>query len=288
MLRTERIALLSESAASGRRAGELVGKLAADDAALAKMTTQLANLKPAGGSAVGNPVANNPTSTVRVVNIKDVIRDHPEWVALERKEQRRNVVRQYGRAIAALSLSADQATQLKELLVEREVTSTDAQDAATQAGLRWDSEDAKKSVSEATKDLNQAINSLIGSEANEKLEALKDTANYGSLNNMDNFALDMVDAGVAMSPDQSQALAQWLHDLPNPAKNPDASTPGYKDVDHTTWQSPLDQQFFAKAATMLTPTQLQVLMASCSEDNQRKAILNQYIGAGDGPVMITN
>jgi hypothetical protein len=112
-------------------------------------------------------------------------------------------------------------------------------DAATQAGFRWDSKEANEAVSEATKDSNQAINSLIGSEANEKLEALKGTSFHGSLNGVDEFALDMEDAGVALSADQSQALAQWLHDLANSAKNPDASTPGYKDVDIPLGKAPL-------------------------------------------------
>jgi hypothetical protein len=146
----------------------------------------------------------------------------------------------------------------------------------------------KKAVSDATKDLNQAVNSLIGSEASEKLEALKGVANFGSQNGVDDLAVDLIDAGVALSTEQSQALAQSLHDLRNAAKNPDASAPGYNDVDHATWLSPIDQQFLAKAATMLTPTQLQILRTSRSEDNQREAILIQYIGAGDAPVVITN
>jgi hypothetical protein len=42
-------------------------------------------------------------------------------------------------------------------------------------------------VSDATKDLNQAVNSLIGSEASEKLEALKGVANFGSQNGVDDL-----------------------------------------------------------------------------------------------------
>jgi hypothetical protein len=125
-LRTQRDALLNESAVSGRRASELAGKLAEKDAALAKARTQLASLKSAGGSIAGGAAANSQASGPRLVHLKDVIRDHPEFVLLEQKELRRNIVRTYSRAIAALNLPPDQATQLKDLLVEREMASSDA------------------------------------------------------------------------------------------------------------------------------------------------------------------
>jgi hypothetical protein len=143
-------------------------------------------------------------------------------------------------------------------------------------------------LSEATKDLNQAITSLIGADGVEKLEGLKATNFYGSVNQVDEYALDMADAGASLSVEQAQALSQWLREVANPDKNPDAGEPGYNDVDHSTWQSPLDQQFYAKAATILTPTQLQVLKASRSENNQRQAIIRSYTGNEDLPVMITD
>jgi hypothetical protein len=223
---------------------------------------------------------------VKLVHIKDIIRDHPEYAGLMRKEGRRNVVREYSRAIAALNLSPDKAIQLKELLVERDMSEYDAQDAANQAGLVSGSPEAGKAISEAMKDSEQAIKSLIGSDADEKLEALKGTQYYGSQNDVDDYAVDMADAGVSLSAEQSQALAQSLHELSNSAKNPDAAAPGYRVADPTTWQSPLDQQFFASAASILTPAQLQILKTSRSENNQRQAIMSQYIGK-DVPAMIT-
>ena len=225
---------------------------------------------------------------MNVIHMKDVLRDHPEMAALQQKELRRSVIRTYGRAIAALSLSPDKAEQLKELLVEKAVTSSDAMDAATQAGLQPNSGETYKAISQATKDLDLAVNSLIGADANEKLEALKGTTFYSSGNAVDESALDMDDAGVSLSADQAQALAQFLHDLSNPAKNPDSGTPGFSSADPTTWQSPLDQQLFAKAASILTANQLQILKASRSESNQREAIINQYRSSSNDAVMITN
>jgi hypothetical protein len=282
-LRAERGSLQSEAAASSRRANDLAAKLASDDALVAKLNRQLSRQGETGANA-----ANSAADGVKVVHIKDIIRDHPEYEALMQKESRRSTIRTYGRAIAALNLSPNQATQLKELLVERDLASYDAHEAAVQAGFKSGSKEANKAVSEATKDLNQAVTSLIGADGNEKLEALKGTSFYSSPNSVDEYALDMEDAGVSLSPEQSQTLSQCLREVANPDKNPDAGSPGYNDVDHATWQSPLDQQFYAKAATILTPTQLQVLKASRSENNQRMAIIRSYTGKENLPVMITD
>jgi len=284
-LRVEQASLQREAAASSRRANDLAAKLASDDALVAKLNLQLSRQKAAGGSGAG---ATPSADGVKVLHSKDIIRDHPEYESLMRKVTRRATFSAYGRAIAALSLAPNQATQLKELLIDRDMTSNDAHEAAVQAGFKWDSKDANKAVSEATKDLDQAITSLIGADGIEKLEALKGTNFMGSMNPVDEYALDMEDAGVSLSPEQSQTLSQYLHQVANPDKNPDAGTPGYNDVDHSTWQSPLDQQFYARAATILTPTQLQVLKTSRSEDNQRQAIFRSYTGADNVPFMITD
>jgi hypothetical protein len=219
--------------------------------------------------------------------MKDLLRDHPEMAALQRKELRRSVIREYSSAIAALNLSPDQAAQLKKLLIEKAMSSADAMEAATQAGLLPNASETNRAISQATKDLDQSINSLIGNEANEKLEALKSTT-FHSGNEIEPVALDMEDAGVALSADQSQALALLLHDLSDPMKNTDASAPGFKEADPSTWQSHMDQQFYAKAAGILTASQLQILESSRSDDNQRNAILNQYKASPYDGVMITN
>jgi RNA polymerase sigma factor (sigma-70 family) len=282
-LRAEQASLQGEADASRRRANDLAVKLANDDALVAKLNLQLSRQKDSGATAA-NPSANG----AKILHIKDIIRDHPEYEALMRKDLRRSTLRMYGRAVAALNLAQNQATQLKELLVERELASDDAREAAVQAGLKWDSKNAGKVLSEATKDLNQAITSLIGADGVEKLEGLKATNFYGSVNQVDEYALDMADAGASLSVEQAQTLSQWLREVANPDRNPDAGAPGFNDVDPSTWQSPLDQQFYAKAAAILTPTQLQVLKASRSENNQRQAIIRSYTGNEDLPVMITD
>jgi RNA polymerase sigma factor (sigma-70 family) len=275
-LRAEKTSAELDSAANAKRVSELAGKLSIDDAALEAMRAQASASKAGPGSAGGGTATSG--QGVKVVHLKDILREHPEYEALQKKEFRRSVVREYSRAIASLNLPTDKAAQLKELLIERELTSFDAENAATQAGFAQGSKEEGKAVSDATKDSNQAITALIGSDASEKLEALKGTEFFGSQTGVDDFAVDMADAGVSMSTDQTQALAQSLHVLSNPAKNPNAASPDYAKVDPSTWQSPLDLQLFANAEAFLTPAQLQVLKTSRAENNEREAILKQYTG----------
>ncbi|HZZ19612.1 MAG TPA: hypothetical protein VFE25_09590, partial [Opitutaceae bacterium] len=180
------------------------------------------------------------------------------------------------------------SSQLKNLLIEKAMTSADAMEAAVQAGMAPNSSETYKAISQATKDLDQSIISLIGTDTTERLEALKSTTYYSSGNAIDEPILDMEDAGVALSADQSETLLQDLRDLANSAKNPDSSATGYKDPDPATWQSPMDQQFFTKAASILTPRQLEILETATRESNQRESIINQYRTSRNEPVMITN
>lgn len=282
-----RLEVNTQLAESGRRTSELTNKLAADDAALANLNAQLSASKSARVTGAPSAAQNSPTTGVKVLHMKDIIRDHPEFAALEQKELRRSVLRLYGRAMAALSLPSEQSTKLKEMLVEKEMTMADAYQASADAGLQQGSSEMNKMINEATKDLDRAIASLLGNDGYDKLEALKGTGmvTYGGLRELDDVALDMADAGVAPTPEQTQVLAQTLHDIGNPSKNPDASVPGFRNIDPTTWLSPLDQQFFAQASSILTPTQLQILEASRSDDNHRMEIMKQ-LSPGNVPVMI--
>jgi hypothetical protein len=96
----------------------------------------------------------------------------------------------------------------------------------------------------------------------------------------------LMDAGQGLSSDQVQTLAQMQHDLEDSTKNPSAATPGYRDVSHDTWESPLDQDFFSKAAALLTPDQLEIVKTSRTEENQRQSILKEF--TGNAPSMIVD
>jgi hypothetical protein len=172
---------------------------------------------------------------------------------------------------------------VRELLVERDLASQDAYRAANEAGLDQDSPGIGKAVAQAEAPANQALDALIGADNRGKLEALKGTT-YSSSNGVDDLAVDLVDAGLGLSPDQLQTLAQEQHVLEDSSKNPGAAAPGYRDPAPDTWESPLDLDFFTKAAALLTPTQLQVIETYRAQENQRQSIMKEF--TGNGPTMI--
>jgi RNA polymerase sigma factor (sigma-70 family) len=263
--------LSAQSATESKRAQSLALKLEAANQALASAQARLAQSGPA--------VSGNGNG-VKVVHIKDIIAAHPEFAALERKELRHNIIRQYARAIEALKLPPDQAAQVKELLVERESASSDARQAALDAGIADNTPEMGKANAQAEAALNQALDALLGPDGRGKLEALRGNSFYGSSNGIDDLAVDLMDAGLGISPDEVQTLAQTQHDLEDSAKNPMAATPGYRTLDHDTWERPLDLDFFAKAAAFLTPDQLQIVKTSRAEENQRQAIMREFTGNG--------
>jgi len=274
-LRAQNQALAAAAAAEAKRSLSLTSSLDVATKALASARTKLAQpVSTDGGKGTG----------MKVVHMRDVIAAHPEFVALDRKALRHNTIRQYARAIEALKLPPDQAAQVKELLVERNLATNDAHQAATDAGIADSTPEMGKAIAQAEAPLNQALDSLLGPDGRGKLEALQGTSFYGSTNGIDDLAVDLMDAGHGLSPDQVQALAQTQHDLEDSAKNPAAAAAGYRTLDHNTWESPLDQDFFAKAAALLTPDQLQIVKTSRTEENQRQAIMREF--TGNGPAMI--
>jgi RNA polymerase sigma factor (sigma-70 family) len=284
-LRAERSALMTQADANAKATARLTAELRGTEDTLAKMRVH----HPAAAAPVGAASATDASdqeSPMQTVHIKQILKDHPEYAGLMRKELRRSTVRQFERAIDSLSLAPDEASKLKELLVEKAYSISDARDAAIQQGFSQNSPETNQASTQAGKEMDQQIIALIGSDAAEKVEALQGTMYFGGQNSVDEAGVDLADAGVPLTTTQSQTLSQVLHDLQSHEKNPDSAQPGFKTVDPVTWQSPFDQQFFAKASTLLTATQLQVLEAYMAEDNQQNAIINSYRSSPNAGLII--
>jgi RNA polymerase sigma factor (sigma-70 family) len=274
-LRAERSALMTQADANAKAAARLKAELADAEDTLAKMRAHHPAAGVPGGSATAND-ATDQDSPMETIHERQILKDHPEYAGLMRKELRRSTVRQYERAIAALNLQPDEAGKLKELLVEKAYSISDARDAAIQQGFSQNSPEMNQATAQAGKEMDQEINALIGGDAAGRLEALQGTMYFGGQNSVDLAGVDLADAGVPLTTTQSQTLSQMLHDLQSHEKNPDSAQPGFNTVDPATWQSPSDQQFFAKASTLLTANQLQILEAYIAEQNQQNSIRNSY------------
>jgi hypothetical protein len=253
-------------------------------AAQASIVSQLRLQLKHAHSGAPAPSVSSQASNFPVVHVADVLRDHPEYAALQAKGIRRMTLRCYARGVAALNLPAAQAARLKALLVEREESSEDAAVAAVQAGIDSNSAAMAAAQADAEMEANQEISELIGPAAAAKVDSLRESR--GSSGSTEDAETDMTEAGIAPSVDQQAALAQLIKDLGDSAKNPLASMAGFRTPDPGTWLSPYDQQVLTQAATVLSSAQLAILASARREDNQNEAIMSNYRKPGQ-PMMIT-
>ncbi len=179
----------------------------------------------------------SPSTSVRQVHMADLLRDHPEYTSLMTKQQRRGILRSYGTALSQLNLPPDQLEKFKDLLTEQQLSASDAQQSATQAGLKPGTKEWNDAMAEVNNPLQQEIVNLVGQDNVDKLHALS-TANSQIKTYYDP---DLQDAGVPLSGDQSVALSRVIADNANAALNPDVRNPNYTKPDPSTMAEPVGQ-----------------------------------------------
>lgn len=220
----------------------------------------------------------NGASHAGVISYSNIAKEHPEFAAIRDRETRRMILRQYGDAFAALNLPPDKLAQLKNLLVERQMSSEDAQEAARAAGLQPGTPAFAQAVAEAYNDMQQSIVALIGQDGQNALQQAQLAATIKNFQIANTYAPDFLDAGVALTSDQAQGLAQVLASTTN---TPPGLTPGgYHQPDPQTWLSQADQDTLTRASQVLSPAQLNVLKTDLAEQNQRNAIMRTYFQRG--------
>lgn len=235
--------------------------------------------KSAGGvgapAVSGAPSLPSSSTSVRQIHMADLLKDHPEYTSLMMKQQRRGILRSYGTALSQLNLSPDQLEKFKGLLTEQQLSANDAQQSATQAGLKPGTKEWNDAMAEVNNSMQQEIVNLVGQDNVDKLHSLS-TAD-GQIRAY--FDPDLRDAGVPLSGDQSSALARVIADNSNAALNPEARNPDYTKPDPSTWLSASDNQMLLQAAQVLSPAQVQALRTNITDENQRRAMF-QSLSAG--------
>jgi hypothetical protein len=261
---------------SNRRLAEVQHDLTASKAAQAQLVKEAAQAAQ-GPAARGNGGPNFPT-----IHISDIIKDHPEYAALFAKEMRRNVLRQYGDALNTAGLSPEQIAKMKNLLVERAMSAMDAQQAAEAAGLEQGTPAWRDAMRQASQAVEQDIAATLGSDATAIMNRLQ--TSVGAHNGVQNgVAPDMVDAGVPLTPAQSDALAQAAMDASwtNP-KDGSLHPPDYNTPDPITGRTPKEDRIANQVAQVLSPAQLQIFKQGQLEADQRAAIMKQYTSSLNG------
>jgi len=270
LIRAELAEKSSHEEQNRRQLAEFQQKLAAANAAAKKAEEELTAQDRA---ASARPAA--PANGKQLSQLLDLERD-PAYVALQKRQMRRIILRQYGDALASLNLPPDQLSQLKDLLAGRIFSSGDPRLAGMEPGTPAYNQELRA----ASQAISQQIDALIGPDGQRKLQAAQMlTTSQNQVAN--NYAPDFADAGVPLTPDQSTSLAQLL----NPMNNPGGGR-AMNQADPETFLSPRDEQLLDQAAQILSPPQIAILKADRAEQNQRQALMRQYT-AGTNTVQST-
>lgn len=266
---------VADKAAQARLA-DLRHQLAAVQVAQRQTEKEVAQLSLAAAQPAGGG-----DSAVRTVHNSDIVRDHPEYAAILARQARRNMLRQYGVALEGLNLPPAQLAKLKDLLVERNLSSQDASEAARAAGLEQGSPDWLAAMRAATEPIEKEMGAVVGMDGSQFIRKLQAEAGVNSQIRY-NFSPDFEEAGVALTADQTSGLRQALAGTWSTDGIPASDRAALRKVDPATGLSPADNRMLDAAAQTLTPAQLQVLRAAQIRQNQQNAIFQQYLTGGRG------
>lgn len=240
---------------SHRQIAELNEKLAAASGAAQKTRDGLSAEKPAAAKAI--------------VYLSDIARDFPEYAVLQQKQARRRVMAEWGDGLTNLNLTADQLGQLKNLLVERIMSDTDAASAAREAGLLPGSAASNEAIKQASDAVEKQIVDLIGADGKAKLDEGQGVTVFKQQVAF-MYQTDFTDAGVPMTSDQSFGLAQLLSVM---AKNrPTGEIP-----DPATGLTSYDEQLLTQAAPILSAAQLEILKNDQIDQHRSGVLMSQYM-----------
>jgi len=218
--------------------------------------------------------AQAPNRNVQTVHLSDIIKDHPEYAELHTKDIRHRIIYQYGASLLALNLQADQLAKVKDLLVERQQSATDAMEAAQANGIAQGSREWRAAVNEATADTTQALDSLLQTSANTSLAEFELVNNTRTSSGI-NIGAEITDAGLPLTDAQTLAIAKASADAS--FRSPNAQhPPNYNTPDPTTGLTPKQTQMINQVAPALSPAQLEVYKTALLQMMQRQAIEDQY------------
>lgn len=219
-----------------------------------------------------------------VLHIGDILKDHPEYSGLYEKQIRRNVNRQYGDGLSRLNLSPAQLAQLKDLLVQKQLATIDAQGAAEDAGLQRGTPEYQAAIKQAGQDVESQIENILGPNAENQLLQMQVRSAFQTQVTF-NYAPDFADAGAPLTPDQANGLAQAMADANYAGKDTSSRPANYNQPDPSTGLTPHEERVISNATSVLSPAQLEVLKADQLQDQQQSQLIQQYNPKG-GPMML--
>ncbi len=188
--------------------------------------------------------------------------------AVWRRNDRRAMLGVYARALARLKLAPDMLSRLKELMTDQWEAQSDAEQAASEAGMVFNSPPYNQAVEAARAVYDKRIAALMGDAGYADYEkALSTLGKPDPVAAADQYAEQIGDRAAPLSPGQLSSLRQLtdeLFDPANPRYSPQAVGPTAGMPDPRTHIPPRDQELIDRAATFLTPSQVGALTESLS------------------------
>ena len=286
---TRIVAITVREATAGKEARDRIVELQSqlDTAKAAVVAATKAAARPATapeGAPRAATAASPSGSAPKIVHLTDIMKDHPEYVALYAKQARRNIDRMYGDGLNTLNLAPAQLLQLKNLLAERQMNNIDAQGAAEAAGLERGTPAWQDAMKAAAQDTEQQIGAILGPNATSTLDILQARGSFQAQVET-NYKSDFVDAGVPLSSDQSNAVIQALSDANYTGRDLSTRPAGYNDPDPATGLTPHESRILEAVSHVLNPAQLQIARTDLVENRLNTTIMHEYTN-GNAPVMI--
>ncbi len=210
------------------------------------------------------------------LNLSEMRKD-PAYAAIWRKQQLRNIQRQYGDAFAALKLPPDQLAKLKDLLVARNDANLDASEAAQEEGLAG--RDVSLAIRNATNGVNDEIKALIGDDGFAQLQTTPQTSLAKTM--LENtVAVDLEGAGLPLTPDQLTSLAAiYNQTMRHPGTG---GFQGWQTPDPQTGLAPADDALLNQAGQSLSPAQVPILRDYLLELRQQQSYMQKRLAGARG------
>jgi hypothetical protein len=202
-----------------------------------------------------------------VMNGVAMFRD-PGGKDLWRKLDRRAVAHGYGPTILMLGLPPETNAKLMDLLVEKDESAWDANQAAETAGLSVDEETKARHAAENA--VNDQIVALIGKTDGDLLNIQNQVGMSGPIAVRTSIALDLSLTGNPLSPDQFAAASQVYNEM-KPYGSAFTDSP-IQTPDPVSGLTPYYSTLLARLSQTLNPTQIAVLKDEYVEQVQ----LQQY------------
>jgi hypothetical protein len=174
-------------------------------------------------------------------------------IAMERHAQV-----EFGSLLKAAGLPREKLVRVNQLIVDRMLALDDARAAAASAGIRAGTKLYAEAMANAAKETDSSLAALLTQDENDSVQAVLKLGPANSLI-QSYIAPEMSFANVPLTGAQTVSLAEVMTELHYAREDPLFLKAFSEPVNSTTGMTPLFQKLTTKAASFLSPAQVEIL-----------------------------